>query len=204
MNRTWIGAPLALALIVLTPFVSHGQESRSRVPVARKIEGLSLGMSVRDVPAAARRPVLWSKMRETLCPPDGRRPSVTMGSRDCFETVLDTTEFETADHHTIKLVVLQSRLLRIELQARTDSGVMQTALISKYGPPHQDTYWHLEWMDRDTLLQFSKQLPDSKAPTHLVYTDRALLRAENDRRARERASELAERARQQRQPPKSY
>jgi hypothetical protein len=202
MNRTWIRGPFVVALAVLAPFVSHAQQGRPRVPVNRQIEGLSLGMSVREVPAAARRQVLWSKERATLCHPDGRRPSLT--TVDCFEAVLDSTEFQTADHHALKLVVLQSRLLRIELEPRTDSKVMQAALTDKYGPPQQDTYWHLEWSDSDTLLQFSKLHPDSKAPTRLIYTDRALLRAERDRLAREKATETAERARQQRQTPKSY
>ena len=204
MKRTWISGPLIVALAVLAPFVSHAQGGRPRVALARQIEGLSLGMSMRDVPAAARRQVLWNKEKATLCPPDGRRPSVTTGSRDCFETLLDTTEFQTADRHVLKLVALQSRLLRIELEPRTDSKVMQAALIDKYGPPQQETYWHLEWVDSDTLLQFSKRHPDSNAATRLVYTDRALLRVENDRLVREKAAAIAEQARQQRQPPRSY
>ncbi len=204
MNPTWIGGPVAAALVVLAPFAPHAQEGRPRVAVARQIEGLSLGMSARDVQAAAGRHVLWHRERATLCPPDGRAPSVTAGSRNCFETALDTTEFQSADHHALKLVVLRSRLLRIELEPRTDSKVMQAALIDKYGPPQQETYWHLEWVDNDTLLQFSKQHSDSKAAARLVYTDRALLRAENDRLVRERAAEITERARQQRQVPRSY
>jgi hypothetical protein len=200
----WIAGPFVVALTVLTPFVSHAQQGRPRVPVNRQIEGLSLGMSGRDVPAAARRHVLWHKERATLCPPDGRRPTINSNSTDCFETVLDTAELQTAEGHALKLILLQSRLLRIELEPRTDSKVMQAALIDKYGAPQQDTYWHLEWMDSDTLLQFSKQYPDTKASTRLVYTDRALMRAESDRRAREKTTELAERARQQRQTPKSY
>lgn len=204
MKRTWISGPLVVALVVLAPFVSHAQGGRPRVALARQIEGLSLGMSMRDVPAAARRHVLWSKGKATLCPPDGRQPSVTSGSRDCFEAVLETTEFQTADHHTLKLVALQSRLLRIELEPRTDNKVMQAALIDKYGPPQQETYWHLEWVDGDTLLQFSKRQPDSKAAARLVYTDRTLVRAEHDRLVREKAAGIAEHARQQRQTPRSY
>ena len=202
MNRMWIAGPFVVALTVLAPFISHAQQGRPRVAVNRQIEGLSLGMSARDVPAAAKRHVLWNKERATLCPPDGRRP--TIGSKDCFETVLDTTEFQTAEGHALKLVVFQSKLLRIELEPRTDSKVMQAALTDKYGSPQQDTYWHLEWMDSDTLLQFSKQHPGSRAATRLVYTDRALMRAEGERIAREKATEIAERARQQRQTPKSY
>ena len=201
MNPTLIGGPFVVALTVLAPFVSHAQPG-PRVAVNRQIEGLSLGMSMRDVPAAVKRHVLWNKERATLCPPDGRRSTFT--TKDCFEAVLETTEFQTGDHHALKLVVLQSRLLRIELEPRTDSKVMQAALTDKYGPPQQDTYWHLEWMDRDTLLQFSKRLSDSKAPTRLIYTDRALLRAESDRLVREKATETVERTRQERQTPKSY
>lgn len=202
MNRRWIGGPFVVALAVLAPFVSHAQQGRPRVAVNRQIEGLSLGMSTRDVPAAIRRHVLWNRERATVCPPDGRRPTFT--TKDCFEALLETTEFQSPDHHVLKLVALQSRLLRIELEPRTDSKVMQAALVEKYGAPQQDTYWHLEWMDRDTLLQFSKPLSDSKATTRLIYTDRALLRAESERLVREKATETAERARQQRQTPKNY
>lgn len=202
MNQMWIAGPFAVALSILTPFVSHAEQGRPRIAVNRQIEGLSLGMSMRDVPVAVKRHVLWNRERATLCPPDGRRPTFT--TADCFEAMLETTELQTAEHHALKLVVLQSRLLRIELEPRTESKVMQAALVDKYGPPQQDTYWHLEWMDSDTLLQFSKPLPDSKTPTRLVYTDRALIRAERDRLAREKAAAIAEQARQQRQTPKSY
>lgn len=203
MNRTWIREPLLVALLVLSTSVSHAQE-RLRVAVNRQIEGLSLGMPMKEVTAVLRRQVLWTRERATLCPPDGRRPSGATGTRDCFETMLDTTEFRMADSHGLKLVCLQSRLLRIEFEPGTDNKVMHAALVEKYGPPQQETYWHFEWGDGDTLLQFSKRLGNGDAVTRLIYTDRALLRAESGRLAREKAAEKFERERQRQQPPRSY
>jgi hypothetical protein len=204
MNRRWIRQLLLLVtLIVLSTSVPHAQE-RPRIAVNRQIEGLSLGMPMRDVKTVLRRPVLWTKERATLCPPDGRRPSGSTETRDCFETMLDTTEFRTADNHGLKLVFLQSRLLRMEFEPRTDNKVMQAALVEKYGPPQQETYWHFEWGDGDTLLQFGKRLGNGDAVTRLIYTDRALLRAESGRLATEKTAEKFERERQRQQPPRSY
>jgi hypothetical protein len=81
---------------------------------------------------------------------------------------------------------------------------MHAALVEKYGQPLQETYWHFEWGDGDTLLQFSKRLGDSDAVTRLIYTDRALLRAEGGRLAREKTAEKFERERLRQQPPRSY
>jgi hypothetical protein len=192
-----------VALVALSTSVSHAQE-RPRVTVNRQIEGLSLGMPMREVTAVLRQQVLWIRERATLCPPDGRRPSGATSTRDCFEAVLDTTEVRTADGHGLKLFFLQSRLLRIEFEPRTDNKVMQSALVEKYGPPQYETYWHLEWGDGDTLLQFSKRLGNGDAVTRLVYTDRALLRAESGRLVREKTAEKVERERQRQQPPRSY
>lgn len=203
MNRTWIKESLLVALVVLSTSVSHAQE-RPRVAVNRQIEGLSLGMPMREVTAVLRRHVLWTRERATLCPPDGRRPSSATGPRDCFETMLDTTEFRKADSRGLKLVFLQSRLLRIEFEPGTDNKVMQATLVEKYGPPQQETYWHFEWGDGDTLLQLSKRLGNSDEITRLIYTDRALLRAESGRLAREKAAERFEREQQRQQIPRSY
>jgi hypothetical protein len=203
MTPMWVRTTFLVALAVLSTAVSHAKEE-PRVPVNRQIEGLSLGMPMREVPAMLRRQVPWIKERAVLCLPDGRRPSAATGPRDCFETVLDTTEFQTADSVGLKLVFLQSRLLRIELEPRTDTKVMQAALVEKYGPPQQETYWHFEWGDGDTLLQFSKRLGGGDAPTRLIYTDRALLRAEGGRLARERTAGNLERERLRQQAPKSY
>jgi hypothetical protein len=203
MGATWIRETLLVALVILFTSVSHAQE-RPRVAVNRQLEGLSLGMPMKEVSAVLRRQMLWTRERAVLCLPDGRRPSAATGTRDCFETMLDTTEFHTADNHGLKLVFLQSRLLRIEFEPRTDRKVMHAALVEKYGPPLQETYWHFEWGDGDTLLQFSKRLGDSDAVTRLIYTDRALLRAEGGRLARERTAEKFERERLRQQPPRSY
>jgi len=203
MGSTWIRKPLLVALLILPTSVSHAQE-RPRVAVNRQLEGLSLGMPMKEVSPVLRRQMLWTRERAVLCLPDGRRPSAATGTRDCFETMLDTTEFRTADSHGLKLLFLQSRLLRIEFEPRTDSKVMHAAIVEKYGQPLQETYWHFEWGDGDTLLQFSKRLGDSDTVTRLIYTDRALLRAEGGRLAREKTAEKFERERLRQQPPRSY
>src|SRR4029450_10985152 len=91
MGSTWIRETLLVALVILFTSVSHAQE-RPRVAVNRQLEGLSLGMPMKEVSAVLRRQMLWTRERAVLCPPDGRRPGAATGTRDCLATMRGTPE----------------------------------------------------------------------------------------------------------------
>ena len=200
---SWRALWAALA-ITLAPGVAPAQDSGTRVPVNRDFEGFSLGMAARDAAPFMGRGLLWQREQAPLGPPDGRRPDAATVSRGCFQATLDTTKLRTVDDSRITLVFLRAQLLRIEIEAKTDPGVMRAALIEKYGPPQRETYWHFEWVDTATLLQLARSHGPAQSPTRLVYTDRMLVKAQVERLAHEQAAQRAERERERHQTPRSY